>query len=948
VCCAIFSPLATYTNKTWYNVAREIRRGRVLKCSKCGIKGATIKCMHPSCGFNVHYQCALQSGWNPSITDQFLCQTHRRQMEAAVVKAEKALLVKDVSKGIEVTALGWTGKCVVRTTAEKDQIPRVKLEPSLTHFTYIKACLGSTAVPILRFPKEQRKNLGGFGCDCSDGCGPSCPCVQSTGGAHRPQIMGRKHHPFYNVTGAIFQPSVFQATGHKWKIHCECHMLCRCHANECNNRVVSHGIKVPLQLFPFLLPLPPGATPPTAATAAGMVYNSTMGDLCVVSKPPLEGQSKPSSSAGGKLDSKVAGGPNSAGTTAATVVDVDAGVEASAATTVTPAAAKEEVSTTLSTAVASVIKAVGQTLTTLGEASAITAVVATAVAVAAVPATMAANSGGEKKAPTPTTKTKQAVTQKRTAPRPAKGGNCCQFQKSTRKRMVLEAECEAKGIAYTPKTTRLGLAALLLPDVPAFCDYHLPGQKSATGRKVKPAAKTTAQKVFRTIGKPQKVGKPVVTAAPTNIGWGVQCTAEMAPKTFVCQWVGQYVKGADLSQCTLDADFMQQMRDGAKVAAAEAAEAAAAAKKAAAAAAELAKLVVDLPVPVPASGGALPGTMTAAAMIASISTSTQAAAAMVQSQDPISLPNTQTPSHLPASAAPVQLMNGVIPTVGDMGGSSAGGSGDVGACGNSIATATGIVVDTAISTGIFEKGAQVEVRYKKLLTYYTGRISRKCENGASYDIVYDDGEEEMGVEADMIRPRRPGIPDGTVACEFPPQAPASLPTALSSSTNDPPGDDAGVAGSHFAKKSPSKAAGLHPAAKLPLSPLPLKPCQNCERVNKKASGHRRALHLGVLSETLRNSHMEQQIIESRCGNDGPNDICLDAHAYSNVSRYFRFGCSECANIFVQPVLGKESQSAETPILGLFTSRKVRAFEELLLPAHFVLAMGHTLNEPQRA
>jgi hypothetical protein len=69
------------------------------------------------------------------------------------------------------------------------------------------------------------------------------------------------------------------------------------------------------------------------------------------------------------------------------------------------------------------------------------------------------------------------------------GSVCCHFFKSTRKRPVLEAECQAQGItAYTEKTTRFGLAALLLPGIPAYCAEHQHRDKNST----KPAGRGTA------------------------------------------------------------------------------------------------------------------------------------------------------------------------------------------------------------------------------------------------------------------------------------------------------------------------------------------------------------------------------------------------------------------------------------------------------------------------
>ena len=52
----------------------------------------------------------------------------------------------------------------------------------------------------------------------------------------------------------------------------------------------------------------------------------------------------------------------------------------------------------------------------------------------------------------------------------------------------------------------------------------------------------------------------------------------------------------------------------------------------------------------------------------------------------------------------------------------------------------------------FEVGTLVEARYRGKSKYYPGKISRKRFNG-SYDILYDDGEREMGVAKHLIRVR---------------------------------------------------------------------------------------------------------------------------------------------------------------------------------------------------
>ena len=50
-----------------------------------------------------------------------------------------------------------------------------------------------------------------------------------------------------------------------------------------------------------------------------------------------------------------------------------------------------------------------------------------------------------------------------------------------------------------------------------------------------------------------------------------------------------------------------------------------------------------------------------------------------------------------------------------------------------------------------EEGMKVEARYRGRSRYYPGRIRRENRDG-TFDIDYDDGEKEMGVAEELIRP----------------------------------------------------------------------------------------------------------------------------------------------------------------------------------------------------
>jgi hypothetical protein len=47
-------------------------------------------------------------------------------------------------------------------------------------------------------------------------------------------------------------------------------------------------------------------------------------------------------------------------------------------------------------------------------------------------------------------------------------------------------------------------------------------------------------------------------------------------------------------------------------------------------------------------------------------------------------------------------------------------------------------------------GSKVEARYKGKSRYYPGRVRRVCSDG-TYDIDYDDGEKETGIDRDLVR-----------------------------------------------------------------------------------------------------------------------------------------------------------------------------------------------------
>jgi len=73
-----------------------------------------------------------------------------------------------------------------------------------------------------------------------------------------------------------------------------------------------------------------------------------------------------------------------------------------------------------------------------------------------------------------------------------------------------------------------------------------------------------------------------------------------------------------------------------------------------------------------------------------------------------------------------------------------------------IPNATSRLQGTTLKVARIEEGSRVEANYRDRGKYYPGRVKRDRRDG-TYDIDYNDGEQEMRVPADMIRlPDEPG------------------------------------------------------------------------------------------------------------------------------------------------------------------------------------------------
>ncbi|CAN0396306.1 unnamed protein product, partial [Discosporangium mesarthrocarpum] len=81
--CALFSPMVFRDTATerLCNIATEVRRGRLLTCTGCRDKGATIGCFVEKCKESYHFPCAQATGWSFSLaTSAFHCRKHRKRL----------------------------------------------------------------------------------------------------------------------------------------------------------------------------------------------------------------------------------------------------------------------------------------------------------------------------------------------------------------------------------------------------------------------------------------------------------------------------------------------------------------------------------------------------------------------------------------------------------------------------------------------------------------------------------------------------------------------------------------------------------------------------------------------------------------------------------------------------------------------------------------------------
>jgi len=84
--CAEYSPEVDMRYGVWKHVIKAVSRGKLLKCSGCGLHGATIGCQDRRCTQNNHVHCC--EGWDfVKNGKEFRCALHRPQKQHDIVRS---------------------------------------------------------------------------------------------------------------------------------------------------------------------------------------------------------------------------------------------------------------------------------------------------------------------------------------------------------------------------------------------------------------------------------------------------------------------------------------------------------------------------------------------------------------------------------------------------------------------------------------------------------------------------------------------------------------------------------------------------------------------------------------------------------------------------------------------------------------------------------------------
>jgi hypothetical protein len=210
--CAYFSPQSSCGNNSWFNLVKEIRRGRALACKGCNERGATVGCQDSRCSVVMHVPCAAKFDhcqYSTNLT--YYCIDHHTANVAKVAQIDQEF-AKDMSRGLESVPV------TVSSGKDCDGAPPPVL-------SYTVRNLDSDGVNSSLFNIHEMDY-----CTCDGLCNDvaTCACLQS----------GRN----YTFNGTLI-PSIKQH-----EIH-ECNMRCACSVRRCSNRVVGKGLGVKLEVF---------------------------------------------------------------------------------------------------------------------------------------------------------------------------------------------------------------------------------------------------------------------------------------------------------------------------------------------------------------------------------------------------------------------------------------------------------------------------------------------------------------------------------------------------------------------------------------------------------------------------------------------------------------------------------------------------------------------------
>lgn len=84
------------------NVHSAISRGRLIKCSKCGCKGATVGCNVRNCGKHYHYPCAHASGVAFMLDKSVYCPQHWAERSSTAAGAGEREINFDIIRPVYV------------------------------------------------------------------------------------------------------------------------------------------------------------------------------------------------------------------------------------------------------------------------------------------------------------------------------------------------------------------------------------------------------------------------------------------------------------------------------------------------------------------------------------------------------------------------------------------------------------------------------------------------------------------------------------------------------------------------------------------------------------------------------------------------------------------------------------------------------------------------------